>query len=90
MQSLNKEQKKVLESASRHSVFLEGPPGSGKSTIGAFHLSNMVNSGIPAEKIIVLVPQRTLAEPYYQVINSISFQQGGLQQRVCLYLHQQF
>ncbi len=84
MQSLNKEQKKVLESASRHSVFLEGPPGSGKSTIGAFHLSNMVNAGIPAEKIIVLVPQRTLAEPYYQVINSISFPPGGLPQIVTL------
>lgn len=37
----------------------------------------MVKSGIPAEEILILLPQRTLATPYSTVIDSLDFPPGG-------------
>jgi hypothetical protein len=52
------------------STFLEGPAGAGKTTSGIIRLSQLLEMGIPGEKILVFVPQRTLAFPYYQYIQS--------------------
>lgn len=44
----------------------------------------LVRSGIPAESILVLVPQRTLAHPYYDAIHDPSFPAGGIPDIVTL------
>jgi hypothetical protein len=44
--------------------FLEGPAGTGKTTEAIKHLREMLEIGIRPEKILVLVPQRTLSRPY--------------------------
>lgn len=74
---LNQEQEDVLEQAGHLSTFLEGKPGSGKTTIGVAYLQRLIESGIPAASIMVLLPQRTLASAYYQAISSAGFPAGG-------------
>ena len=59
-------------------MFLSGPPGSGKTTLAVRRLLYLVEQGVPAEQILVLVPQRTLAGPYYQAIHSAAAPAGGL------------
>ncbi len=51
-------------------LFLEGPAGTGKTTSGVQHLVDLAaktNQGI-----LVYVPQKTLAGPYYHVIQSLA------------------
>nr|NIV31401.1 hypothetical protein [Anaerolineae bacterium] len=52
-----------------HTVFLSGPPGCGKTTLGVRRLQYLLTQGIPGEQILVLVPQRTLASPYYEALH---------------------
>ncbi|MDR3576333.1 MAG: DEAD/DEAH box helicase family protein [Anaerolineaceae bacterium] len=59
-------------------VFLEGPAGTGKTTVGTAYLERLLQNGIPAETILVLVPQRTLALPYYRLIQQPDLPPGGI------------
>ena len=52
------------------SLFLEGPAGCGKTTAGVARLLRLLDSGVPADSILVLVPQRTLGRPYLEVLRS--------------------
>lgn len=58
-------------------TWLEGSAGCGKSTAAAARLQQLAAQGIPAQHILILLPQRTLAEPYTRVIDSPSFPHGG-------------
>ena len=49
-------------------LFLQGPAGTGKTTNGVQHLLNLAAS--TNEGILVYVPQKTLAGPYFQTIQS--------------------
>ena len=88
---LTNEQQALLELPIHSRVFLHGMSGTGKSTAGAHWLKKLLRMGIPAHKILVFVPQRTLAEPYLSVsrdddvqthslINSVTL--GGLARRM--------
>jgi hypothetical protein len=59
-------------------IFLEGPPGSGKTTIGVERILYLIEQGVPAETILLLVPQRTLAAPYYTALADPNLAAGGL------------
>jgi hypothetical protein len=61
-----------------HTVFLSGPPGAGKTELAVARLHHLLAAGVPAEQILILVPQRTLAEPYYQALHSPERSAGGL------------
>jgi Uri superfamily endonuclease len=74
---LDKNQKSVLQHAGKSKVFLRGPAGCGKTTVGLSWLEACLKSKIPADKILILVPQRTLATPYYQYIHSGNFNPGA-------------
>ncbi len=50
------------------SNFLEGPAGSGKSTIAAVFLQNLINQGVPGDEILILVPQRSLGLVYQNTL----------------------
>ena len=64
MPTLNALQNELVQLPLHTTVFLEGLPGSGKTTAAVERLRTLIAQGIPAQQILVLVPQRTLAEPY--------------------------
>lgn len=61
-----------------HTLFLSGPPGSGKTTLGVRRLRHLLAEGVPGEQILVLVPQRTLASPYYDALHAPDAPAGGM------------
>ncbi len=71
-------QEEIISAPPDASIFLEGPAGSGKTTAGVERLRHLVQSGIPGASILVLLPQRTLARPYYRVLRDPGFPAGGL------------
>jgi hypothetical protein len=61
-----------------HTIFLSGPPGAGKTTLAVARLRHLLAAGVPAEQILILVPQRTLATPYYRAIDDVTMPPGAL------------
>ena len=52
-------------------TFLQGPAGCGKTTLAIAHLGELLEFGAPADSILVLVPQRTLGQPYQQAMHGL-------------------
>jgi len=75
--TLSRNQLEVIHSPIEGTLFLQGPAGSGKTTAGVGRLLHLLDAGIPAEKILILVPQRTLALPYYEALRQPDFPAGG-------------
>jgi hypothetical protein len=61
-----------------HTLFLSGPPGCGKTTLGVHRLNHLLAEGVPGEQILILVPQRTLATPYYEALHAADAPAGGM------------
>jgi len=59
-------------------IFLEGPAGTGKTTAGAARLLRLLEAGIPASEILILLPQRTLGTPYLEALNQPEAFTGGM------------
>jgi len=74
---LTPEQQAVIEAGPNGRVFLSGPPGSGKSTVGVEHLRRLLSAGVSGDSILVLTPQRTLQDPYLEPIRSPARAAGG-------------
>ena len=75
---LTSNQQDIIRAPLTGSILLTGPAGTGKSTAAALRLQHMVESGVPAESILVLVPQRSLAANYSMQIHAANFPPGGL------------
>ncbi len=73
---LNPEQQALLLSP-RVKVFLQGPPGSGKTTLAVERLRHLVRYGMPTTAILVLLPQRLLATPYYRALRDPTLGPAG-------------
>lgn len=58
----------MLNNSHNTKKFLEGPAGTGKTTLGVERLLDLCTS--THEGILVMVPQKTLANPYYEAIRS--------------------
>ena len=58
-------------------LFLSGPAGTGKTTLAVRRLRYLLAQGVPAEQVLILVPQRTLAAPYYDALGSYQFPAGS-------------
>ncbi len=71
-------QKALLSQPVASRIFLEGLAGTGKTTAGAARLGQLLDQGIPANQILVILPQRTLAGPYQQVLDRVETGPGGL------------
>lgn len=85
-------QQQVIESPPDIKLFLRGMAGSGKTTAGVERMRYLLAQGIPADTILMLTPQRTLQEPYLDLIYSpergaggevTSATIGGLARRMC-------
>ncbi|MDI7275724.1 MAG: DEAD/DEAH box helicase, partial [Anaerolineae bacterium] len=70
--ALTPEQASLVEApvGEPQSLFLEGPAGSGKTTAAVCRLLRLLAEGVPADSILVLVPQRTLGRPYLEALQS--------------------
>ena len=77
MVDLTTDQRQIIEASTNLKLFLSGSAGTGKSTVGFERLRYLLANGIPDESILVLTPQRTLQEPYLEIIHSPETRAGG-------------
>lgn len=74
---LNLLQQAVKESPLDARVFVHGKAGTGKTTAGVEHMRYLLENGVPANSILLLTPQRTLQEPYLDLLYSPERRAGG-------------
>ena len=58
-------------------IWLEGIAGSGKTSVGVERVLFLMERGVPAESILIFVPQRALAQPYIRALREQSSYRGG-------------
>jgi len=58
-------------------TLLTGPAGSGKTTRAVQYLHQLLAGNVPANTILVLTPQQTLAHPYRQLLRQPDLPGGG-------------
>ncbi|MBK9314196.1 MAG: hypothetical protein IPM55_08125 [Acidobacteria bacterium] len=61
---LTAEQESIASAPVTEKIYLSGMAGTGKTTTGVRRLRRLIESGVPAHSIMVLVPQKRLALPY--------------------------
>ncbi len=75
---LSSEQRALVERPlSGDTLFLQGPAGTGKTTVAAARLRHLLKEGVPADDVLVLAPQRTLLAPYRLALSSPELPPGG-------------
>ena len=74
---LTDSQLSVIEAPIPSRLFLSGPAGTGKTTTSVERLNFLLNHGVPADQIMILTPQRTLQDPYLNIIHSPEMIAGG-------------
>ncbi len=75
IRELTEQQRDLITRSGR--VFLEGAAGTGKTTVAVERMIYLLQSGIDADEILVLVPQRTLALPYHYALRNVDLPPGG-------------
>ena len=90
--NLSQLQRQVVESPLDLRLFVSGRAGTGKTTVGVERMRHLLAQGVPAGSILMLTPQRTMQEPYLDLLYSperlaggevTSATIGGLAQRMC-------
>ncbi|MBE0685706.1 MAG: hypothetical protein IH585_06870 [Anaerolineaceae bacterium] len=71
-------QDEIAKRALEGSIFLTGIAGSGKTTIGKIFLNYLLEKDIPGNKILVLVPQKSLGITYSEFLERIEYFNGNL------------
>jgi len=59
-------------------IFLEGPAGCGKTTAAVERLLYLMAQGVSGSSILLLLPQRTLAQPYYDALRTPGVVAGSM------------
>jgi len=77
MPDLSLPQRQVIESSIDSTLFVSGPAGTGKTTAGVERMRYLLAQGVPGESILMLTPQRTLQEPYLDLLYSTERGAGG-------------
>lgn len=75
--SLTQSQLEVIHLPIESGIFLEGPAGTGKTTSGVGRMLHLLENGVDGLSILILVPQRTLGEPYAQAMRGPGLMAGG-------------
>ncbi len=58
-------------------IWLEGIAGSGKTSVGVARVLFLLERGVPAESVLIFVPQRSLAQPYITALRGWTAHRGG-------------
>ena len=77
MLNLSLLQRQIIESPLNARLFVSGVTGTGKTTAGVERIRFLLDQGIPADTILLLTPQRTLQEPYLDLLESPNRMAGG-------------
>ncbi len=67
----------VIEAPLNSRVFLNGMAGTGKTTASIERMKFLLKKRIPSDQILILTPQRTLQEPYLNILHSPEMSPGG-------------
>ncbi len=78
MLPLSPDQRQIIQLPNKAKIFLEGPAGTGKTTVGIERMLYLMTSGVPGNSILVLVPQRTLGTPFLDAMNTPGVVAGGM------------
>lgn len=73
----NSEQFQILHAPRKSKLFVSGPAGSGKTTAASVYLDQLIQAGIPSNSILILSPQRSLAQPYRAITTRSDYPAGG-------------
>lgn len=74
---LSKAQKSLVQRKIGGRIFLEGPAGTGKTTVGVQRMLHLLEKGVSGSSMLVIVPQRTLALPYFEALRQPDLAAGG-------------
>jgi len=77
MPDFNLIQRQIIDSSLDLKLFVSGPAGAGKTTAGVERMRMLIAQGVPGESILMLTPQRTLQEPYLDLLYSPERRAGG-------------
>jgi hypothetical protein len=77
MPSLSLNQRHIIEFPLDSRLFVSGSAGTGKTTAGIERLRYLLEQGVPADSILMLTPQRTMQEPYQDLLFSPERRAGG-------------
>ena len=75
--ALTDRQRRVADPKLRGSLFVTGPAGSGKTTAAVERLRGLLQRGVRADSILVLLPQRTLERPYRTALRDPALAAGA-------------
>ncbi|MGH9838131.1 MAG: UvrD-helicase domain-containing protein [Blastocatellia bacterium] len=67
---MTEKQKQIVEQPVGSKIFLRSPAGAGKTTAGVQRMRHLIEQGVPAHSMLVLVPQKRLALPYLTEIRN--------------------
>ncbi len=73
----NAAQRKIARTPLNAKIFLSGPTGCGKTTVGVERMEYLLKQGVRADSILILTPQRTLQEPYLASFHGPEAAPGG-------------
>lgn len=73
----NLPQRQIIESPLDSKLFVSGPAGTGKTTAGVERMRYLLTQGVSGESILMLTPQRSLQEPYLDLLYSPERSAGG-------------
>ncbi len=77
MTSFSLLQHQIIESPRDIRLFVSGRAGTGKTTVGVERMRYLLAQGVPADSILMLTPQRTMQEPYLDLLLSPERRAGG-------------
>ncbi len=77
MPSYNLIQQRIIDSPLDSKLFVSGPAGAGKTTAAVERMRHLLAQGVPGESILMLTPQRSLQEPYLEILLSPERIAGG-------------
>ncbi len=77
MSELTPDQLSIIDAPLTAKLFLRGPAGTGKTLAAVERMRFLLAAGVPAAEILILTPQRTLQDPYLDVLHSAEMTPGG-------------
>ena len=75
--NLSQSQRQIIESPFDSKLFVSGLAGTGKTTAGVERMRFLLEQGVPGNSILMLTPQRSLQEPYLDLLYSPERGAGG-------------